>query len=373
MKRKCFLVFFLLLFADLCFSQQLIYKEYDLDGNKDFLSSIELSPDGRIIAIGTGNGHIFFWDIASKKIVRKFDLSGFSWGPYMTYSSDGRYLLLQEQFYTDFSINKDHPNTACVMDVSSGTILLSKDHVHSACLTPDSKSLITLQDDEVIFWNIQSGVEERKFKPENVTNSIAINKAGDIIAVSAKITEGDVKSFSSIRDDKKAVKEALKFREIAVFYDANTFAKKYVANDIFDIVFSMNFSLDGKSLYLFNAPNLKFRSHSGAGRNGYIQVVNAADGNVSRTIFSSNAAEPIYKESADGKYFAVTSIEQKFAVYNSVVVFERETGYIYKNFVNDFRIFENTHNGRACFEFLPDHTTIAIGYGSKMALWEFEK
>ena len=83
--------------------------------------------------------------------------------------------------------------------------------------------------------------------------------------------------------------------------------------------------------------------------------------------------EPQYKESDDGKYFASTSIEQKFKVLNSVVVFDRSSGSIFKNFVNDFRLTENTHIGRASFEFLPDHKTIALGYGYKMALWQFEE
>jgi WD40 repeat protein len=231
-----------------------------------------------------------------------------------------------------------------------------------------------LQDDEIIFRNIISGAEERKFKPGNVRNSFALSPDGNTIAVSQKATGEELKNISTVRNDKKAMKEAEKFREVVVFYDAMTFAKKFVADDIFDIVFSMKFSEDGNSLYLFNAPNRKLRTTpGGATRNGYIQIVNPADGKVSRVIYSTNASEPIYKESNDTKYFATTSIEQRFRVLNSVLVFNRETGETVNNFVNDFRLTENTHIGRSSFEFLPDHKTIVLGYGYYLALWNFEK
>jgi hypothetical protein len=348
------------------------FKVIDFE-NKFAVSATELSPDGKSLAIGTANGPIYFFDIETQKITRTLPVSGYKWGPYMHFSKDGKYLLLIEQYYTNFTINKDRPSRVEVMDVASGKILISKENVHSAVLAPDNKTLVTLKDDEVVFWNIESGKEEKKFKPGNPTNSIAISANGDVIVVSEKSTEADLKTIPSIREDKKAIKEALKFREVAVFYDANTFVKKFIANDIFDIIFSMQFSENGNTLYLFNAPNRNFRATQGAARNGYIQSVDPANGEVSRTIFATGASEPQYKESAEGKYFASTSIEQKFRVLNSVNVFEKESGSMVKNFVNDFRLGEDVHTGRASFEFLPDHNTIALGYGTKLVLWKFKE
>jgi WD40 repeat protein len=345
------------------------FKIIDI-GNKHAISAIEISPDKKTMAIGTAGGGIFFWNIESQKVVRKIETEGFPWGPYMYYSDDGKYLLLIQQFFTDWSLNKDRPSRAEVMDVASGNILLSKDGVHSACFTADSHSLVGLKGDEVIFWNIQTGEEEKKFKPENPTNSIAINR--DVLVVSQKPTLDDLKNIPSIREDKKAIKEALKYREVAVFYDAKTLAKKFVANDIFDIVFSMHFSRDGNTLYLFNAPNTHLRSNQGAERNGYIQSADAADGSVSRIIFPTSAAEPQYKESPDRKYFTSTSIESRFRILNSVNVFDRETGATTKNFINDFRWTEDVHTGRASFEYFPDNETLLLGYGSKLAVWKLQ-
>lgn len=358
------------------YSQRADYTVDSLEENKHLISSVELSPDNKTLGIATAEGHILFWDIGSRKITQRVEVSGFRWGAYINYSSDGKYLLLQQQYFTDWRINKDRPSTAAVLDVATGKVILTVDAANFASLTPDNNSIAALQGDEIIFRNILSGEVEKRFKPQNVTNAFAISPDGNTIAVSQSSTEEDLKNISSLRNDKKVLKEVLRFREVVVFYDTKTFARKFVANDIFDIVFSMNYSDHGRSLYLFNAPNRKFRtsaSGSGASRNGYIQVINAANGSVNRIIFSTNASEPIYKESAEGKYFATTSIEQKFYVANSVIIFDLETGSIVKNFVNDFRLSENTHIGRSTFEFLPDNKTIAMGYGHYLALWNFEK
>jgi len=345
------------------------FKVIDI-GNASTISSIELSPDAKTAAIATSGGFIYLWDIESKSVSRKIELRDYSQGPYMTYSNDGKYLLLQQQFYTDFALNKDRPSRAEVMEAESGKIVLSVNDAHTAALHPDNKSLVILRGSEVVFFDIASGKELRKFSPANVTNAMAISPSGNELVVSAKPFADDLRNIPSIREDKKAMKEAMKYREIAVFYDANTFEKKFMVKDIFDIVFSMHFSKDGSMVYLFNAPNTHLRAQQGAARNGYIQAVKAADGEPERVMYSTAATEPLFKESGDRKYFAVTSIEQRFRVLNSINLFDRESGTMLKNFINDFRITEDVHAGRASFEFLPGNENILLGYGSKLAIWK---
>ncbi|MCX6292024.1 MAG: hypothetical protein NT126_09710 [Bacteroidetes bacterium] len=347
------------------------FKILDID-NKNAVSSIEISPDKKTLAIATSESAILFWDIESQKVIRKINLTGYRQGPYLDFSNDGKYLLLLQQFYTDWALNKDRPSKAEVMEVATGKILVSKDRVHCAAITPDNQSLLGLSGNDVIFWNIQNGEVERKLTLKDAMNAVAISPSGNLLVISQKPTADDLKNIPSVREDKKAVKEALKFREVVYFYDAKTFEKRLVVSDIFDIVFSMRFSADGNSLYLFNAPNTHLRASSGAERNGYIQAVNVDDGTSSRVIFPTSATEPQYKESPDRQFFAATSIESRFRVLNSVNVFYRETGNTFTKFVNDFRFTEDVHTGRASFEFLPDGNTMMIGYGSRLALWKFQ-
>ncbi len=368
MHRLCYL---LLLASLTSFAQQQNYKEITLGDNANYLCSIELAPNGKELAIGTAEGNILFWDIASQQVTRKLTFEGFKHGPYMWFSRDGRYLLLLEQFFTDWALNDDRPSLAAVVDLESGSIVLQKDNAHAACFTPDSKSLVTLLGTEIVFWDIATGKSTKRFSPPNVSNSFGISADGSTIAVAQKPTEEDLKNIPSIRNDKKAIKEAVKYREVAVLYDANTFRQKAVVNDIMDIIFSMRFTPDGKSLFLFNAPNTKLRQAAGSNRNAYLQVVDPVRGEVSRTMFATNAPEPIYKESPNGLFVGVTSVEHQRTVANSLLIFDRDSGQALKRFKNDFRLLENKVLGRACFEFLPDESTIALGYGNKLVLWNF--
>ncbi len=355
----------------LAIAQQQNYKEITLGDNPYYLCSIDLAPDGKTLAIATAQGNVLFWDIATQQITRKFSFDGFPHGPYMTFSPDGRYLLLLEQYFTDWALNKDRPSLAAVVDVEAGKIVLRKEEAHAASFTPNSQSLVTLQGSEIVFWDIATGNAQKRFSPPNISNSFGISADGSTLVVAQTPTEDDLKQIPSIRNDKKAIKEAMKYREVAVFYDATTFKRKAMANDIMDIIFSMRFTPDGKSLFLFNAPNTKLRQAAGSMRNAYLQVVDPASGEVSRTLYATNAPEPIYKESPNGLFVGVTSVEHQRTVANSLLIFDRDSGQILKRFKNDFRLLENNVMGRACFEFLPDGQTIALGYGTKLVLWNF--
>ncbi len=257
------------------------------------------------------------------------------------------------------------------MDTETGKILLSREQAHAAQISPDSRLLVTLEGSEIVFRDIETDKVTKRFSPPKVSNSFGLSRDGSTLVVAQKPTEDDLANIPSIRNDKKAIKEAVKYREVAVGYSTADFKPVYVVNDIMDIIFSMRFSTDGKSLFLFNAPNTKLRVAGGSARNAYIQVVNPANGEVTRTMFATNATEPIYKESRNGFFMGVTSVEHQRTVANSVLIFDRGNGQTLKRFKNDFRLFENIVIGRACFEFLPDEKIIALGYGNKLVLWNF--
>lgn len=352
-------------------AQRQNFREIELPGNTNYLCSIELAPGGRTLAIATAEGNLFFWDVASQQVTQRFIIDGFKHGPYISYSADGRYLLFLEQYFTDWALNKDRPSRAAVVDVATGKILLSREEAHAAQLMPDSRSLVTLEGASVVFTEIETNKVTYRFNPPNLSNSFGINHDGTMLVVAQKPTEDDLKNIPSLRNDKKAVKEAVKYREVAVGYSMGDFKPLYVVNDIMDIIFSMRFTPDGETLLLFNAPNTKLRFSAGSVRNAYVQVVNPRNGEVSRVLFPTNATEPIYKESPDGLYVGVASVEHQRTVANSVLIFDRSTGQTLKRFKNDFRLSENNVMGRASFAFLPDEKTIALGYGTRLVLWNF--
>jgi len=342
------------------------YKFLKFD-NKYSVNSMALSPDGATMVISTGQGPIFFYDWQNERITKSIDHSHFA-GPKVSYSEDGKYILLQQQFYADFNLNKDRPARAEVMDAESGQVVLEKDRVHFACITKDNK-LAMLSGNEISIWNISSGEKEIFFEVPDATNAIAVSPDGKTVAVSFKPTADDIKNVPTIRDDKKAQKQTLKFRQMVAFYDLATKQKKYVTNEVFDIIYSMKYSKDGSSLWVYNVPSTRLQT-STAGRQGYINKVNALNGDVGRIILMSLAAEPEYNESGYGAWMGVVSVETTWGTTDVLLIYETEYGKLQKNFRMDKKLFENAgYSGRTSFVFLPDGERIILAYGSKLAVW----
>ena len=100
-----------------CFGQQQAdFKIFPLP-NIHVISSIEVSPDKTYMAIGTGQGPLYFWDFNKNEVIRTIDVDGYYAGPRMKFSNDGKYILFQQQFYLNFSPNKDKPVKVEVLDI----------------------------------------------------------------------------------------------------------------------------------------------------------------------------------------------------------------------------------------------------------------
>jgi WD40 repeat protein len=345
------------------------YKFLKFD-NRYMVNSMSLSPDGATMVISTTQGPVFFYDWQNEQVVRTIEGTTFA-GPKVSYSEDGKYILLQRQHFVDFSLNKDRPAQAEVMDAASGKIIFEKSGVHSACITRDNKFAM-LSGNEISIWNLTSGAKEISFEVPDATNAIAVSPDGKTVAISFKPTADDIKDVPTIRDDKKAQKQALKFRQMVAFYDLETKKKKYVTNEVFDIVYSMVYSRDGKSLWIYNVPHLKMQM-STAGRQGYINKINALNGDVGRTILMSLATEPEYRESDNGDWMGVISVETTWGATDVLLVYETGYGKLLKSFRMDKKLFETGGSGRTSFVFLPDGERMIIGYGNKLALWVMPK
>lgn len=337
--------------------------------NSQVVSAIELSPDGVFLAIGTGQGPLYFWDWKKEEVIKTVDVGSYYAGPKLRFSPDGKYLLLQQQFYVDWNLNKDKPGRVEVLEVSSGKILFTNEVVHSASFSAGTQ-LVTLQGNDVCVWDFVKGEKIRCQAIPNISNTVAVSPDGKMFAISKKPVAGDLTDIPSLRSDKTAQKEALKRREIVEFYDLEKFTKLRACTDVFDIVFSMRFSDDGQRLFVYNAPHTKLQTGTGTGRQGYINKVIVSTGEVTRTIFSSLVAEPDYKENEDGSVFGNTSIEYKFKGIPTIILCNPETANPVSKFDVNVRIGETMMADRTSFAFLPDGKTVVLGYGGKLALWK---
>lgn len=357
-----------------------VYRVIDL-GNQETLTgglfaSVELAPDGKTLAVAATQSYPFrFWDIGGEQQVRTIDVGNWYAGARATYSSTGKYLLLQQLFYLDFAPNKDRPVKYEAVEVASGRSVIAFEDLYAAALAPDEATLYTVDKNGVHIVDIASGKVNDARILERTGNAIAVSPDGARIAVAHRPVEADLEGISYLRNDKKAIKEALKTSQVVIVYDAHTLQPIHVANELFDKVFRLRYSPDGIDLWVHAKPH----SRKGGNPNpyqSYVDVVDAITGEVRRTSFPSLALyEPDFRTSADGKLFAIGSQQGKFL---EVHLYERATGRMLSRFTLTYRLFEKMKSkaefpsdGRVSFVFLPDGKRMMMTFGNRLIEWTY--
>lgn len=124
---------------------------YALRGHHDRVEALSYSPDGRMLASGSGDKMVKIWDVASKKLLHT--LSGHdSTVRVVSYSPDGQTLA-----------SGDDAGTVKIWDVASGEVLhtLSGDTlgVQALSYSPNGQTLASgsRRDDTLKIWDVTSG------------------------------------------------------------------------------------------------------------------------------------------------------------------------------------------------------------------------
>lgn len=340
------------------------------------LSSIDLLPDNKTAVIGSQTGVIFLWDINAEKVIKEFKVDGYTYGPRIKVSEDGKYLQLQKQFLQDFHYNKDRKTSVEIIDIETEKSIFSTPDVNDAIMTPDNKFLLTINGENIDVFELSSGSKVRSIYIEGATNAIAINKECTQIAVSHLLRKEDISDIPTIRDDKKTQKAVLKYRQGVSFYDFQKGTKIKTASDIFDIVYSLRYSKDGKRLLVYNVASTKLQSQTKGGmglRQGYINQINTATGEVLRPIVSSLTPEPDFKESPDNKLLGVSSSEIQGNMVQTLLLYDIDSGAIVHRFEIDSRVFsEKISYLPIYFIFHPLENKVILTYArGQVAVWEY--
>lgn len=381
LNRLIYLGLFLASASDLVYAQE---------GNMDFRkltlqegygyppSSMELLPDKNTVVIGTSQGPLYLWDLAGEKMIKKIDVVGYRLsGPRITVSKDGKMLLLEQQYYNDFNLNKDKAGKVEVLELESSKVILKRDNVHDAEITPDGKLLLTLAGSEVEVADIQTGKKIATIPVESASNALTISPDGKTMLVSHKLRKEDLAYIPSVRDDKRSRKSALKFRETVSFYEFPSGKKLMTINDLFDIIYSMRFSADGQRVFVYNVANTKLQQQAGGGagaRQGYVSQINPQSGKVLRTVCSSMAPDPDYKESPDNRYLGVASAETDYKLVPTLLLYDLLEGDILHKFEENVRLFtEKSLITPVYFVFYPTGDKVLLSYGGKLCVWNLNK
>ena len=270
--------------------------------------------------------------------------------------------------------NKDREVNFEVIDATTGKMLKRFDNYHALAFTADEKSIVSLSGEAIVFWNLSTLKKEKTIKINQTSNGFAISPDGKHIAVSHHPDENELKSIPKYKKDKKALKHVLKYKQQISIFNLETSEKEYTVNEFYDIVYCLDYSPDGKTLFCLQIPHIK--SNPGQQRQTFINTIDGVSGEPQRKGFVSRAPyEPDFKLSHDGKLFGVVSQESRFVELH---MYDFETGKMLHRFEQSFRLFEKTDgelaaaDSRASFVFLPDNKNIIMTMGSRLIFWNLE-
>lgn len=349
--------------------------KWQLEGVKNPFVWIDLAPDQHTLAISSHQSFpLFLFDINSKQIINEFDVGNWYAGARINYSPDGSKLLLQQLFYIDFAPNKDREVRFEVAEAQNGKVLFELDEAHDLKFMPDSKSLLSLQGDEVSIIDIASGKRTVRKKFENASNSLDADRQGRYIAVAVHPEDKRMlANVASLRKDKKALKFAKSFKQMVVILDANTFAEVATIPELYDQIFRLEFSDDGKYLFVYHTPHTRQAASATHGKQSYVSMIDVASMEALRTTFlSTSDFEACFRMHPQKPIFGIETKGKKFP---EIHLYDVSTGMLLDRYELSYRLFENMDegefkgDGRASFEFLPDNSVLIV-FGNRLIQWK---
>ena len=371
-------IFTFLLMIEPCLAQvyNLDNEKVQLGDKKNLLCWMELSPDDKTLSISSTQGFpLFQFDWQNKSLTNTYTVNDWYAGSRLNYSHDGSKILLQKLYYADNKPNEDREVSFQIVDAATGTELFFIDNAHDVRFMPDGKKLMSLEGDNLNIIDIESGKKVEKHRFYNASVSAAIDPAGKLIAVAVHPDDKEMlENIPSLRQDKKALKSAANYKQMIEILDAQTFEKKYTVQDLFDLIFRVEFTNDGRYLLVLHTPHTKTASAVGA-KQSYVSVVDMESGEVLRTIFlSTSDFEPQFRLHDNGRIFGIETKGRKF---REIHLYDFDNGQLLERYELSYRLLESLRageavsDGRNCFEFLPDNSVVIVT-GNRLQIWKPE-
>ncbi len=336
---------------------------------------LDVAPDQRTVGLSSTQGFPYrSFPIDAEQNVQEMDIGNWYAGSRARFSSTGKYLLLQQLFYIDYAPNKDRPIKYEVVDRASQKAVATFDDLYAAAITPDETTIVTLGKDGLHLHDIATG-KRTGTGLDRTGNAVAVSNDGTRIAVAHRPTKEELEKLSSLRNEKDAVKNALKVGQLVTIYDSATLKPLATLDELFDKVFRLEYSPDGKDLWIHAKPHTRKGGNPNANQS-YVSVADAQTNAMKRTSFPSLALyEPDFRISPNGELFAIGSQQGRFM---EVHLYDRATGAMKDRFVLSYRLFEKMatkaefpSDGRLSFVFLPDGKRLLMTFGNRLIEWTY--
>lgn len=302
-------------------------RKLHLEGGTTQIIDLEALPDGHTVLASCAKGSpLLLIDTAGWRVIRTFPVNGFTDGAHLTLSPDGRYAVLREEFRFDSDPDRDQETRTAVLDLASGALVVDIPKAHDAVLTPDATLLVALTGGGLQVHPLGGGTV-REIPVPMAANAIAIAPDGDLLAVSHRPTVPELAQVPSLRADKKAVKPALKYRQLVSLWSLAKGERLRTVPEIYDVVQAMRFTADGARLLVYSVPDTRWQAGTGGGgiiRIGRVEQVDVASCAPLRAACMSRMNGPRLAVSPDGTTLALSSTEGRNK--RQLVLFDLATG-----------------------------------------------
>lgn len=366
----------LLLFSSMSLHSQTSNSDFErikLNSAETEYSGIALSPDQKTIAItAKKSAPVQIVDEQSLKVIHEFNAGSWHGGSKISYSENGKYLLLQQLSYADIIQNKDRLIDFEIIDATTGKQIKRFEKIQDVVISADEKYAVSLDNDIVSFWNLPDGSKDKSLSIPGAANAIAISPNGKMLAVSQIINPDEIKN--RFTKNKKGLKAAVKFKQTISIYDVESSSKTKVIDELYDIVYRLSFSPDGELVLVFHTPDI--RAQLANNRQTIVSMIDVTNLEPMRKGFTSmSVQQPELKISNDKKLFAINSKGTRF---QEIHLYDTETGSLQKRFELGNRLFEKsdgeklTSDSRPSFTFLPGNRSILIAMGNQLIKWNIE-
>ncbi len=327
------------------------------------ISGLDISPDGNQLAIVCASNYpLMIYDWRTQEILKEIDIKSDALGYSVSYSSKGNYLLLQEKTLTN-NIKKAKLSNFMIIDISQGKVMEQYRKIADLKIAADESHYYLLDKAELSVYDLKSGQKVKSFEIENARNAIAVSPDGNDLAIVVEPTKEELVLVPSIRNDKKALKNAMKYRHMIAIYDIGTEKFKKIVPEIYDNINTMQYSKDGNKLLNFNAA-----------ANSYINVIDATDYSPLREAYMSRTnVQPDFSFNPDGSLFGIASVER----FPTVNIYQAGKGSMVDHYDTENRIWKSMKQKMypgtySSFVFLPEGNYVIIAYGNALIKWKIE-
>lgn len=272
-----------------------------LEGNRSPIISLECLPDGQTVwAMPKEADRIMVVDTGTWSVVKTIPLSGFTRGAELTASQDGRFVLLKGAPPLS-DPNKPKERHVAVLDAASGIAVLDIPSAMDACLVPGKDELAYMSGETVTVQSFSGAAHS--FRVPGAAFAMAVDASGSV-AVGLRPNAILLEQVPSIRSDKKAMKAALKFRQVVAVHALADGSRLKVVPEVYDLVQGLRFTRDGR-LLVYSVPD--YRAGFAAG--GHVDQVDAATWEPLRASFMTWTVRPPLALSPNGRLLALSSVE----------------------------------------------------------------